>query len=105
MALVEAPGAHHRQPHLVRCVQDGPEGVYGPLQHRRVADVKFHLHVLDGLGPPLGLLSPLLAQLRVEPAAEAVLLVPGALAVPNHHEAVGGHGGGGGHSRAPDRDR
>ena len=31
--LVEAPGTHHRQPHLVRPVQDGPEGAYGPLQH------------------------------------------------------------------------
>lgn len=93
MPLVEAPSAHHRQPHLVRAIQDGPEGTDGPLQHRRIADVKLHLGVLDGLGSPPGLLGPLFTQLCIEPATETVLLVPCALAVPDHHKAVGGHGG------------
>lgn len=42
----------------------------------------------------LGLVVPRRAQIGVVPAAEAVLQVPGALAVPDQHELVGGHGDG-----------
>ena len=40
---------------------------------------------LERLAASLGLLHALLAQVRVEPAAEPVLLVPGGLAVAEHH--------------------
>lgn len=74
--LIEAPGAHHGHPHLVRNIQDGPKGADSPLQHRRVADVKLYLGIFDGSGPPLGLLCPLLTQFCIKPATETVLLVP-----------------------------
>lgn len=43
------------------------------------------------LSSPLGLLLSRLTQVRVEPAAEAVLLVPAALPMADQHQLVGGH--------------
>lgn len=41
VALIEAPGPLDRQPHLVNALQDKPQSADGPLQHGRVANVKF----------------------------------------------------------------
>lgn len=43
------------------------------------------------LSSSLGLLLSRLTQVRVEPAAEAVLLVPAALPMADQHQLVGGH--------------
>lgn len=45
----------------------------------------------QGLSASLRLPLPGVAQVRVEPAAETVLLVPGALSVANQNQLVGGH--------------
>ena len=89
VTLVQTPGADHRQPHLVCALHDGPQGLDGALQHRRVADVELEPGLLDGQGSALGLLHALLTEVGVEPAAEAVLLVPGALAVAHDHQTMG----------------
>lgn len=45
----------------------------------------------QGLPSSPGLLLPGLTQVRVEPATESVLLVPGALAVTDQHQLVRSH--------------
>ena len=48
VALVEPPGAVHRDPHLVDGVQGQPQGADSPLQHGGVADVKLIAGIWDG---------------------------------------------------------
>lgn len=88
VALVQTPAANHGQPHLVCALHDGPQGLDGSFQHGGVAHVKLEARVLDGLCSALCLPHALLAEVGIEPAAEAVLLVPGALAVADDDQAV-----------------
>lgn len=88
VTFVQAPGTDHRQPHLVRALHDGPQGLDGPFKHRGVAHVKLHARLFDGLRSTLGLLQPLLTEVSIKPAAEAVLLVPGAFAVSDDNQAM-----------------
>lgn len=88
VTFVQAPGADHGQPHLVRALHDGPQGLDGPFEHGGVAHVKLHARLFDGLRATLGLLQALLTEVGVEPATEAVLLVPGALSVSDDNQAM-----------------
>lgn len=58
----------------------------GPTQTQDRTPLTF-----QGLAAPLGLLGPGFAQIGVEPAAEAVLLVPAALSVADQHQLIRGH--------------
>lgn len=96
VALVEAPAAFDGEPGGVEFVEDDPEGVDGALEDGGPGAVE-----LDAGGGELsaglaGFLDAVVAEVDVDPAGEAVLAVPVALAVAEEDE-VGGEVGGGAH--------
>ncbi len=89
VTLIQTPRTDHRQPHLVSAFHDGPQRLDRTLQYRGVAHVKLEAGILDSLGSTLGLPHTLLTEVGIEPATEAVLLVPGALAVTDDNQTMG----------------
>src|SRR3954453_5368562 len=86
VALVQAPALDLRQPHHVELVEDDPERADGALQDRGVGEVEAQALGLQEAPGEARLLDAALAEVDVDPAGEAVLLVPVALAVAHHHE-------------------
>ena len=88
VALVEAPGMHHRQPGAVHLVEHVPQRARGALEDAGVAEVEV---VAFGLEQPPGqhrLLQAQRRQVDVGPAGEAVFEVPGRFAVADQDEFV-----------------
>ena len=86
VALVEPPARGLRQPHPVQAVEHDPQG-----SDRALEDGGERLVELDPLGPQelagfLRLRQPGRRQVDVDPAGEAVLEVPVALAVSDHRQ-------------------
>ncbi|KAJ8525203.1 hypothetical protein ON010_g15912 [Phytophthora cinnamomi] len=88
VALVEAPGLVHGDPHLVALLQHVPQRADGALEVRRVGHVEGVALLLEQLAGGGRLLVALLRELHVVPAREQVLLVPLALAVADQHQRV-----------------
>mmetsp|Transcript_7985 Transcript_7985/g.18517 ORF Transcript_7985/g.18517 Transcript_7985/m.18517 type:complete len:244 (-) Transcript_7985:66-797(-) len=88
VALVEAPGLLDGDPEHAHVLQNGQACLDGTLQHRRVHNVKRKALLAKVLGSAVSLRNARVGKGNVDPASEAVLLVPGALAVPHEHEGV-----------------
>merc|ERR1719339_366707 len=91
MPLVEPPGLLDGQVGLTALLQHGGKSLLRPGEQRSVGNIEGEPSILERLAAGLGLLHALLAQVRVEPAAELVLLVPLALPVSDHDNLVGRH--------------
>ena len=81
MPFVETPVTVHRNPHHIHLVEGEPERADGTLEHGGVRQVKGEtvgFQQVTGLG---GLGGPLVSQVYIGPAGEAIFLVPGTLAV------------------------
>ena len=89
MALVEAPGALHRDPGRSALERD-VRGLDGPGQHRGVQDVGRRAGLAKQFAGALRLGDARLAEPDVDPAGEQVLLVPVTVAVTEQDER-GGH--------------
>ena len=86
--LVEAPAPLHRDPHEVHPLERDPERPDGPFQDRGVGHVEDVAALLQELRPGDRLLQTLRREVHVRPPREAVLEVPGALAVPQQDQLV-----------------
>src|SRR3954451_20770171 len=86
VALVQLPALELRQPHHVELVEDDPERADGALQDRGVGEVEAQALGLQEAPREARMLDAALAEVDVDPAGEAVLLVPVALAVAHHNE-------------------
>merc|ERR1719495_1819241 len=88
VAFIQAPGTDNGHPHLVCSLHDGPQGLDGTLQHGGVAHIKLHASLLDSQGTTFSLLPTLLTKVGIKPATEAVLLVPGTLAMADDNQTM-----------------
>ena len=86
VTLVEAPVAHYRQPHLVHAFLHVPEGAHGALEYRHMGHVEEEAGVLECLAALVGLADPLLGQIHIRPATEAVFQVPRRLAMADEYD-------------------
>src|SRR3990172_3106729 len=90
VTLVEPPAVADGNPHPVECVERDPERADRATQERRVGHVEVVAALLQQPPRGLGLLEPLRGEVDVRPAGEAVLEVPGALAVAQQDQCVHG---------------
>ncbi|CAH0264841.1 hypothetical protein SRABI83_03481 [Arthrobacter sp. Bi83] len=88
VTLVESPVALDRNPAAVGLVQGDVGGVDGPLQERRVQDVREHVVLNQELSPAECLLTSLVVEVNIHPAGEQVLGVPVAVAVAQQNQLV-----------------
>ncbi|MNN46844.1 hypothetical protein D3C81_1612430 [compost metagenome] len=89
VALVEAPGLAHRQPILIKLGQRTLQGVDGALEHRGVGDVELQAFLAHQAAGGSRFPAPLLGQVDIHPAGEAVVQVPLALAMAQQYEFTG----------------
>ena len=92
VALVEAPGVHHRQPGAVELVERVPERAGGALEDAGVGDVEVVTLRLQQPARLLGLLDAGGRQIDIGPAGETVLEIPGRFAVADQYQFVHGRG-------------
>jgi hypothetical protein len=71
----------HWNPHQIHFLQDQPQGFNRALEHRRKGEVKAVASLLQQTARFNGFVDAFFAQGNIRPTAEAVLLVPQALAV------------------------
>ncbi len=76
MALVQAPGMAHRDPHQVHPLQRKPERLDGAFQHRCIRAIEDEAGLLQHLAGALRFLHAALREVHVGPAGEAVFHVP-----------------------------
>src|SRR6185437_2521863 len=76
----------HRDPHLVQLIENAPQRVNRPLQHRSVRHVEHVALRLQRLAGFLRLRASGIREVDVRPAGEPVFLVPGAFAVAHQHQ-------------------
>src|SRR5262245_53937567 len=88
MAFIEPPGADDGEPHQVHRVEHDPQGSDGSLQDGGEGEVEGEALLAAHLPSGSGLLPALLRQIHVGPAGEAVLAIPGALAVAQKDELM-----------------
>src|SRR6266478_1946666 len=88
MALVEAPGIVHRNPHTVHFLEHDPERLDGALEHGGECYVKGKALLLQktARGPRFG--HALLGQADIGPSAEAVFEIPDGFTVTQQDELV-----------------
>src|SRR5262249_30381803 len=88
MTFIEAPRTMHGNPHQVHDIERNPERANRSLQHGGVGDVEREAACEEG-APGRGRLGPpLLGQVNIGPAGEAVLAVPVALTVSQKNKFV-----------------
>ena len=92
VALVEPPGAAHRDPVEVHLVQRELQRRDRAAQKRGEGLVEAEPRLPEQLAGVVGFLHALLAEGDVHPAGEAVLLVPVAFAVAHEDELFHGEG-------------
>ncbi|MNT13705.1 hypothetical protein D3C72_1486850 [compost metagenome] len=88
VALVQAPVVLDRQIHHVHLVERQPQGADGALQDGSVGHVERKTFLLEDLAGGLGFVDALFRQIDVGPAGEAVIEVPGGLAVTHENDFV-----------------
>src|SRR5471032_420216 len=88
VTLVQAPVVLDRQIHHVHRVQRQPQGADRALQDRGVGHVKRETGFLEDLAGGPGFVDALFRQVDVGPASEAVIEVPGGLAVTHENDFI-----------------
>jgi len=88
VALVQAPGVVHRDPHQVHLLECEPERLDGAFQHRSVRAIEDEAGLLEDFSGALRFLRTASGEVHVGPAGEPVFHVPDRLTVAQQNDLM-----------------